>query len=273
MPNRGMTFFGARYYGNGEGRWLTVDPVKSKTPQGLNRYTYVLNDPVNHIDPQGTTCQVVGYVGLWETPIYQCDLGFGPGGPINSGGSSGWPFSEETSLLNQAELYPDQADNTLGGPRPCKDMADVAQIEADTALAISRRNLGEALAIFDQGFSQRYIGHPIDSIPNAVDLVIEGGQHGRTVPNYYLGQRDFKDEFKDDERSADQTHHFAGYFSAGMNGVEWAALLHSLNDARQGNWGDVNLGKAAFEMGARLRENPGLLKDIGKEISDTFCNK
>jgi RHS repeat-associated protein len=45
----------ARYYGSRLGRFLSVDPVAGNTsnPQSLNRYTYVLNDPINLIDPSG----------------------------------------------------------------------------------------------------------------------------------------------------------------------------------------------------------------------------
>lgn len=49
-----------RAYDPSEGRWLSVDPLPGSpdTPQSLNRYVYVLNDPVNLIDPLGldATC-------------------------------------------------------------------------------------------------------------------------------------------------------------------------------------------------------------------------
>jgi RHS repeat-associated protein len=51
----GNDYFGARYYWSGAGRWLGADPVLGEmtNPQRLNRYAYVLNDPVNYIDPDG----------------------------------------------------------------------------------------------------------------------------------------------------------------------------------------------------------------------------
>jgi len=56
-----LVYFGARYYDDtpningGSMRWISVDPVMSRIydPQSLNRYTYVRNDPVNFIDPDG----------------------------------------------------------------------------------------------------------------------------------------------------------------------------------------------------------------------------
>jgi len=53
----GLDYFGARYYGNWLGRFITPDPLlgsgQPPNPQSWNRYTYVLNNPLRHIDPDG----------------------------------------------------------------------------------------------------------------------------------------------------------------------------------------------------------------------------
>ena len=58
----GLDYFGARYYSNGLGRFITPDwaakavPVpyaKLSSPQSLNLYTYVLNNPLVHRDADG----------------------------------------------------------------------------------------------------------------------------------------------------------------------------------------------------------------------------
>ena len=57
----GLDYFGARYYDSlavSDGsslRWTSPDPVISRVydPQSLNRYSYVRNDPVNLVDPDG----------------------------------------------------------------------------------------------------------------------------------------------------------------------------------------------------------------------------
>lgn len=59
----GNDFFGARYYYNGTGRWLGVDPAFSLRrinfdPQQLNRYVYARNDPIRYIDPDGAFSRV-----------------------------------------------------------------------------------------------------------------------------------------------------------------------------------------------------------------------
>jgi len=47
-----------RHYRSNLGRWMTPDPVAGDitNPQSLNRYAYVLNNPLNLIDPLGLTC-------------------------------------------------------------------------------------------------------------------------------------------------------------------------------------------------------------------------
>lgn len=51
----GLDFFEARYYANTQGRFLSVDLVAGSlsNPQSLNRYSYVLNNPLKFIDPTG----------------------------------------------------------------------------------------------------------------------------------------------------------------------------------------------------------------------------
>ena len=48
------------------GRWLTPDPLAGDVmnPQSLNRYAYVLNNPINFIDPLGLQCNVFNV--SWE---------------------------------------------------------------------------------------------------------------------------------------------------------------------------------------------------------------
>ena len=64
----GLDYFGARYYGSSLGRFISpdfqdddTDPEPSPwadftNPQSLNLYSYVLNNPVSHSDPDGHDC-------------------------------------------------------------------------------------------------------------------------------------------------------------------------------------------------------------------------
>jgi len=72
-----LDFAQARMYSNSIGRFSTSDPLEESAkftdPQTLNRYIYVTNDPINSIDPTGTSeCsasfsyeQCGGHMGFW----------------------------------------------------------------------------------------------------------------------------------------------------------------------------------------------------------------
>jgi RHS repeat-associated protein len=51
----GLDNFGARYDASSMGRFMSPDPLGGSlaTPQSLNRYTYVLNNPLRYTDPTG----------------------------------------------------------------------------------------------------------------------------------------------------------------------------------------------------------------------------
>jgi RHS repeat-associated protein len=75
----GNDYFGARYYGSSMGRWTSPDPLPwphwqngsdddkkqfqqfIMNSQNLNAYTYVLNNPLTSIDPNGLQVYVVAY--------------------------------------------------------------------------------------------------------------------------------------------------------------------------------------------------------------------
>ncbi len=63
-----------RLYHDGQGRWVSPDPaglgaVDLANPQSLNRYVYVMNDPLDNVDPSGldantgTICYTTSGVG------------------------------------------------------------------------------------------------------------------------------------------------------------------------------------------------------------------
>jgi len=58
----GLDDFGARYFGSTMGRFLSPDPVGGSllSPQSLNRYAYVLNNPLRNTDPTGLDCVYKG---------------------------------------------------------------------------------------------------------------------------------------------------------------------------------------------------------------------
>lgn len=55
LDETGLYYYGARYYNPGLGRFISADIIVQdySDPQALNRYSYVLNNPLNYIDPTG----------------------------------------------------------------------------------------------------------------------------------------------------------------------------------------------------------------------------
>lgn len=55
----GLMFYGARYYDTTLGRFTQADTIVpgAMNPQSLNRYAYVLNNPVRYTDPTGHKCE------------------------------------------------------------------------------------------------------------------------------------------------------------------------------------------------------------------------
>ncbi len=51
----GLDYFGARYLSSAQGRFTSPDPIGGRlaNPQSLNKYAYVLNNPLKFIDPTG----------------------------------------------------------------------------------------------------------------------------------------------------------------------------------------------------------------------------
>ena len=64
----GLDYFGARYYGSSMGRFQSPDPSGAAfsdpgNPQSWNMYSYVQNNPLNAVDPDGLDCVYIGSDG------------------------------------------------------------------------------------------------------------------------------------------------------------------------------------------------------------------
>ena len=89
-----MCRFGVRDYDPSIGRWLSKDPILFNGGD-TNLYGYVLQDPVNWIDPEGTTQKAIdgggggGSVNFIVSPngtVYPVYGGYGPTPVINPAG-------------------------------------------------------------------------------------------------------------------------------------------------------------------------------------------
>jgi RHS repeat-associated protein len=100
----GLDYFGARYYPSNMGRWMSPDPVgigfaDAENPQSLNLYTYVNNNPLSFVDPNG---------------MLAC--GSGAGGPGWSGHAALWNGSRLAS--GQHDDYSEDSKGVLFWPIP-----------------------------------------------------------------------------------------------------------------------------------------------------------
>jgi RHS repeat-associated protein len=87
----GLDYVGARYYNSGIGKWISQDPLFNiigsgdinkdyeneylSDPQKINSYSYVNNNPLYYIDPNGLT-GIVFYGGNQENKNYFRDLAY-----------------------------------------------------------------------------------------------------------------------------------------------------------------------------------------------------
>jgi len=64
----GLMYYRARWYHPSLSRWISTDTIAPDptNPQSLNRFTYVLGDPLKYRDPSGhlSEDEIVSYFGL-----------------------------------------------------------------------------------------------------------------------------------------------------------------------------------------------------------------
>jgi RHS repeat-associated protein len=72
----GLDNFEARYNSSSLGRFMSPDPdntgASDDNPQSWNAYSYVLNNPINRIDPDGLDCIYVQSDGSWRIKRGDC---------------------------------------------------------------------------------------------------------------------------------------------------------------------------------------------------------
>ena len=63
----GLNYYGARYYDPRLSLWISTDPMEDKFPS-VSSYTYVINNPLNILDPNGAD---IVYVNHGDQEVYR----------------------------------------------------------------------------------------------------------------------------------------------------------------------------------------------------------
>lgn len=112
----GLLFMRARYYDSDTGRFLSKDPLRGELvdPGTLNRYVYVLGNPVMGVDPRGLEGEYdeitigfgiavkLGYGEDYEGNAY-FTIGFGLGGGFKADSTKNMP-STDLRITNSGEI-------------------------------------------------------------------------------------------------------------------------------------------------------------------------
>jgi len=163
----GLDNFGARYNSSNFGRFMSPDdssgPDNEQDPQGLNLYSYVQNNPMNAVDPDGRDCF---YIQESAAYVIRGDCSAAPGGatavtyvPGTINEKSG-TYDPKTGTLSFAyTAYPGGpsgiAQEVIGGIFPEGGVNDAGRLNANAVAIfsdINRRNIiGNTFKIYGAG--------------------------------------------------------------------------------------------------------------------------
>ncbi|MBP1149976.1 MULTISPECIES: RHS repeat-associated core domain-containing protein [Methylocaldum] len=178
----GLVRFGARDYDPETGRWTAKDPIRFRGGDS-NLYAYVLNDPINWVDP----------LGLVNTDPASPFGPFGPGGGGGGGGGSGFGAG-----LGGAKFAPPASAPSGRNGFPLQN-APYQQTRNPDAVVNGRRYCGHALdQMQNRGLTPSVIEDTIkngqrspDPIPdrtriynsdNNITVIVEGNDVVTVIP-------------------------------------------------------------------------------------------
>ena len=161
----GLYFYNARYYSGSLGRFISADTIVpgAGNPQAFNRYSYVLNSPLNYIDPTGhvyddwADCDHSNSSGTYDTSngaMSQADC---------------WKYNEEKNLLENAGVTGD-------------------------VLSEANRDIAGLLAALTRGFGMRFAGKwAWGEVRVATQGIVQTARaFGRSLGDYNKGADAFK---------------------------------------------------------------------------------
>ena len=131
-----MDYFGARYYGHKQYRFLSVDPVIGKdealtNPQLWNLYSYCRNNPITFFDPDGKDAMLFGeirinsFLKMLPYVSVACEVYKAAGGPTTS----------RTRIERVAWLFSDGSYQMFPATPWNKDKTNISSPGGDNAIA------------------------------------------------------------------------------------------------------------------------------------------
>jgi RHS repeat-associated protein len=273
----------ARYYRSNHRRFTSPDSYRgsyrSGSPQSLNRYAYVANDPVNRTDPTGLS---------YGPPPKKDKYPWG-GLPINDPGPPPRPPVNPPPSPCIADENGECPPPSGGNVDPLQQVHDCAQKNLSDARA-SRITDCEALARVVE-CAARIFGGNVPAFINALQVVLTDTMGRLADPNttgYYIpgfGNTGFRPQFQDDELQRqdpnapppNQVRHFIGWLVAGYYWQVFAIpLLYQAESGPGGTQDDIDLGLAAIFAGAAMSNPIDRVmrpEQLGQWIRDNICQR
>jgi RHS repeat-associated protein len=151
----GLDFAQARYYGEGLGRFTSVDPkfesAKLDMPQSWNRYSYVINNPLAYTDPTGEDYNIEIIIGSdgkeHPRPVYVDCIGCGNWAP------------------KYGYVFQDVLTGKWWALNPYKNESQAFDTEAEA---------GEQLGLYEFRYQAEGLAHATEWIPEAY-AILHGG--------------------------------------------------------------------------------------------------
>ncbi|RME82046.1 MAG: hypothetical protein D6785_08330, partial [Planctomycetota bacterium] len=155
----GLYYYRARYYDPDTGRFLSPDPLLFK--DGPNLYAYCQNDPVNFVDPFGTS-------GIWDS--------------IKNGASQGW-----SSLKSGVSTVGDALSTVIHYvAEGAKELGTSAYNGLKSAYETGKRWGGNTLTFLGVG-PEEEVNAMRDHVANSVSNFFGGGYIATQLTNFGVG--------------------------------------------------------------------------------------
>jgi hypothetical protein len=260
---------------------MTPDPYRASggpgVPQSWNRYAYVIGDPLNLIDPRGTTyCFINPSTGAVESCYDSVDVSAGLDGGSGGGAKSGTtnvPTDPLGLSAQQARLLALAWQNQVKNHdlNSCQALADFAADAADQSKN-EQQFVNSFGAFVEKDLATQLGGIAYNTGPVSL---YSGGDNGFAS----LFQNTLPDNNPNAGDNGDQAHHFAAFLEFGY---KWGAGVGSLTafalEVAQSlgsmtlNKGDVELGIFAAELGWRLDHAQITAFDVADIIRGVYCH-